>query len=160
MHTVVCLCVLFCSGRKFGISQHRLVSAVETSAVFFKTMITSCTTSCFPSPTPNFICVCACAHRWLACTSVLPRCIKRNAPCVAFSSLYRASPLSHVIMENPTTSHTSDKTQSPAWVVCRLRNSAEIYAHVSQPASTVSQSHSLSIKPAGLFSLDNVTSSA
>lgn len=60
----------------------------------------------------------ACMH-----ICVASRCIKRNAPCVAFSSLYRASPLSHVIMENPTTSHTSDKTQSPLelFAVCVIR---------------------------------------
>lgn len=36
MHTVVCLCVLFCSGRKFGISQHRLVSAVGDQCCVFQ----------------------------------------------------------------------------------------------------------------------------
>ncbi len=78
-----------------------------------------------------FVCRCihvyACAPARMACMHicVASQCIKRNTPCVAFSSLYRASPLSHVIMENPTASHTSDKTQSPVWIVQRLRNSAE-----------------------------------
>ncbi len=45
VYTFVYLCVHFCSGREFGISQHRLGNAVETTALFFKTMITSCSAS-------------------------------------------------------------------------------------------------------------------
>lgn len=68
-----------------------------------------------------------CAALWMACMHicVASRWIRKNTPCVAFSSMYRASPLSHVIMENPTASYTSDKTQSPVWIVQHLRNSAE-----------------------------------
>lgn len=77
----------------------------------------------YPPPPPphlslrELLCVCRCIHTpvCMACMHicVASQCIKRNTPCVAFSSLFRASPLSHVIMENPTASHTSDKTQSP-----------------------------------------------
>lgn len=143
MPTVVCLCVRFCSGREFGISQHRLGNAVETTAVFFKTMITSCPASAASQSLPPlflrelcvcvradaFMCRCVCARSrvCMACMHICvgSRRIKRNTPCVAFSSLYRASPLSHVIMENPIASHTSDETQSLVWIVQRLRNSAE-----------------------------------
>lgn len=73
MHTAVCLCVPFCSGREFGISQHRLGNAAETAAVFFKTMITSCPASA-TSPNSTFshsvrglcrcihVFMCVCAH--------------------------------------------------------------------------------------------------
>lgn len=137
VYNFVYLCVHFSSGSEFGISQHRLGNAVETTAVFFKTMITSCPASAASQNLPPLslreLCVCryiqvyACAPACMACMHicVASQCIKRNTPCVAFSSLYRASPLSHVIMENPTASHTSEKTQSPVWIVQRLRNSAE-----------------------------------
>lgn len=54
------------------------------------------------------LCVCVFVRATLcvACADicVASQCIKRNTPCVAFSWLYRASPLSHVITENPTAS--------------------------------------------------------
>lgn len=167
MHTAVCLCVPFCSGREFGISQHRLGNAVETTAVFFKTMITSCPAS---ATSQNFtfshsvreLCRCiyvfVCAPLWMACMHICvpSQWIRKNTPCVAFSSMYRASPLSHVIMENPTASYTSDKTQSPIWIVQHLRNSAEDgkYTHTSKPALRRSQSHSPNTRPTGFISLD------
>lgn len=108
----------------------------------------------------ELLCVCRCIHVYVSapvCMACMHICvasqrIKRNTPCVAFSSLYRASPLSHVITENPTASHTSDKTQSPVWIVQRLRNSAEDgkCTHASEPALTPNT------RPTGLFSLENM----
>lgn len=99
MRTVVCLCVLFCSGREFGISQHRLGNDVEATAVFFKAMITSSPTSAASQNLPPLSlrevclsgCVCVCVrkcapgHTAYMHICVASRGIKRNAPCVAFS---------------------------------------------------------------------------
>lgn len=77
MHKVVCLCVHSCFGRKFGISQHRLVTAVEAAAVFFETMITS---SPFAPTLQRTACADVCMFMCArpACTSALPLRVRRE----------------------------------------------------------------------------------
>lgn len=136
MHTVECLCVRFCSGRVWNISAQIRECCGDHCCVFenHDYFLSCLRRKSKRTPTLSLrellcVCrcihVCACAPVCVACMHicVASQCIQRNTPCVAISSLYRASPLSHVITESPTASHTSDKTQSSSelYSICVIR---------------------------------------
>lgn len=84
------LCVYMCVSvlGEFGIAQHGLGNAVETAAVFCKTMITSCPASAAsPPPPPRGLCVGVCLQ---ICVASLH--MERNAPCIRFFRLVKGFP--------------------------------------------------------------------
>lgn len=89
------LCVYVCVSvlGEFGIAQRRLGNAVETAAVFCKTMITSCPASAAgpvpPPPQPPLRVLCV-GVRLQICVASLR--MERNAFCLAFFVLVKGFP--------------------------------------------------------------------
>lgn len=143
MHTVVCLCVSFCSVSEFGIAQHGLGNAVETAAVFCKTMITSCPASAASPASPALpfysrgLCVGACLQ-----ICVASRHMERNESCIAFFGSCKGLPLLHLGLwkiPRPITAATKHRHFE---IEQHLRNSAEDsggrYTYIGENYVTVS----------------------
>lgn len=117
------LCVYMCVSvlGEFGIAQHGLGNAVETAAVFCKTMITSCPASAASPPPPSKRAVCRCVPADLCC---LP---PHGEKCTlhSFFQTCKGLPLFHLgswKIPEPLTAATQRRHFE---IEQRLRNSAE-----------------------------------
>lgn len=146
----VCVCVW---GRKCGIAQHRLVTALDTGALFFNRVITSCLASATQRREKPCAHIGVCSCGGVTCTSALPLGVKGGKLGLIC--------LCVVLQGFPSFTCDYGKIQQPLTAWPKHRSLLESYSIfviqqkrlASEPASTrfQSRSHSLQGQDYGFF---------